>query len=77
MWCENVKPVYRAPTNSLCYPESINETGKNKHLEQYFSTQHSFQNLVCRMNTKGKNVQPEAHKSQKSIPEETYWWSCL
>lgn len=37
--------------------------------EHCFATEHCFHNLVCRLDTKGK-MQPRAHKSQRSIPEE-------
>lgn len=40
-------------------------------IEHCFATQHCLQNLVCRLETRGgKKRQPEAHKSQRSIPEE-------
>lgn len=39
-------------------------------IEHCFATEQCFQNLVCRLDTKGKKVQLEAHKSQRSIPEE-------
>lgn len=39
-------------------------------IEHCFATQHCLQNLACRLDTKGGGRQPEAHKSQRSIPEE-------
>lgn len=57
-----------------CYRESINEAPLRKRraiIEHCFATERCFQNPACRLDTKeGKKMQPEAHKSQRSIPEE-------